>query len=97
MLVLLFMTRDLAILLWLSFGPWRSQSDITWLVYLALVYWPIGIIMYFAGYGAYITLVLPVAGDDVVVSFGPILIQLVILGVMLRRRWYQATRSGIAA
>ncbi|MBI2256984.1 MAG: hypothetical protein HYU58_20360 [Proteobacteria bacterium] len=96
-LVLLFMTRDLAILLWLSFGPWRGQSDITWLVYLALVYWPISIIMYFAGYGAYITLVLPVAGDDIVISFAPILIQLVILGVMLRRRWYQATRGGAAA
>ncbi|MDY0873279.1 hypothetical protein [Dongia rigui] len=96
-LVLLFMTRDLAILLWLSFGPWRSQSDVTWLVYLALVYWPVSIIMIFAGYGAYITLVLPVAGDDIVLSFAPILTQLVVLGVMLHRRWRQATRSGVAA
>lgn len=92
-LVLLFMIRDLAILLWLSFGPLRSQSDITWLVYLALIYWPIGIIMYFAGYGAYITLVLPLAGDDIGVNFAPIFIQLTILGVMLRRRWHQATRE----
>jgi hypothetical protein len=97
LLVLLFMARDLAILQWLSFGPWRNQSDITWLVYLALVYWPISIIMYFAGYGAYITLVLPVAGDDIVLSFAPILIQLVVLGVMLRRRWYHATRGRVAA
>ncbi len=96
-LVLLFMIRDLAILLWLSFGQWRSQSDITWLVYLALIYWPIGIIMYFAGYGAYITLLLPIAGDNIVVSFAPILIQLTILGVMLRRRWLQATRDDVVA
>jgi hypothetical protein len=96
-LILLFMTRDLAILLWLSFGPWRSQSDITWLVYLALVYWPVSIIMVFAGYGTYITLVLPVAGDDIVLSFAPILVQLTVLGVMLHRRWHQATRSGLAA
>ncbi len=82
-------------LLWLSFGAWRNRSDVTWLVYLALVYWPIGIIMLFAGYGATtITLVLPVAGDDVVLSFGPILVQLAVLGVMLQQRWYQATRRG---
>jgi hypothetical protein len=96
-LVLFFMARDLGVLLWLSFGTWRSRSDVTWLVYLALVYWPIGIIMLFAGYGDYITVVLPVAGDDVVWSFAPILIQLVVLGVMLRQRWYQATRGGVVA
>jgi hypothetical protein len=61
-LVLFFMARDLGVLLWLSFGAWRSRSDVTWLVYLALVYWPI-----------------------------------VVLGVMLRQRWYQATRGGVVA
>ena len=97
LLVLLFMTRDLIVLLWLSFGSWRNRSDITWLVYLALIYWPVGIILIFAGYVDFITLVLPVAGENVVWSFGPIVIQVTILAVMLQQRWRQATRGGIAA
>ncbi|MBK8158102.1 MAG: hypothetical protein IPK59_04725 [Rhodospirillaceae bacterium] len=96
-LVLLFMTRDLIVLLWLSFGSWRNRSDITWLVYLALIYWPIGIILIFAGYVDFITLVLPVAGENVVWSFGPIIIQVTVLGVMLQQRWRQATRGGVLA
>jgi hypothetical protein len=90
-LVVLFMARDLAVLMWLSFGSWRSRADVTWLVYLALIYWPISIIMVFAGYGEFITLVLPVASDDLIWSFAPILVQLVALGAMLRLRWRQAT------
>lgn len=96
-LVLLFLARDLMVLLWLSFGSWRNRSDITWLVYLALVYWPVGIIMVFAGYSQYITLVLPVATDDILFSFGPIVVQVVILSAILWRRWVQATRGGSAA
>ncbi|WP_374650724.1 hypothetical protein [Dongia sp.] len=95
-LIVLFMLRDLAFLMWLSFGTWRSRSDVTWLVYLALIYWPVGIIMVFAGYSDYITLVLPVASDDIVWSFAPILVQLAVLGVMLRQRWRLATRSEAA-
>ena len=97
LLVLLFMTRDLIVLQWLSFGSWRNRSDITWLVYLALIYWPIGIILIFAGYVDFITLVLPVAGENVVWSFGPIVIQVTVLGVMLQQRWRQATRGGVVA
>lgn len=97
LLVLLFLARDLMVLMWLSFGGWRSRSDITWLVYLALIYWPVGIILVFAGYLDYITLVLPVAGDDVLLSFGPVSAQLVVLAIMLRQRWRVATRGGIAA
>ncbi len=91
----LFMLRDLGVLLWLSFGSWRTRADVTWLVYLALVYWPISIILVFAGYGTYITLVLPVASDDIVWSFAPILLQLTVLTVFLRQGWRQATRAGV--
>lgn len=97
LLVLLFLARDLMFLLWLSFGEWRNRSDITWLVYLALIYWPIGIILISTGYSQYTTVVLPLAGDDVVLNFAPIGIQLTVMGVMLRRRWVQATRGGTAA
>lgn len=97
MLILLFMIRDLAVLLCLSFSAWRTQSDITWLVYLTLIYWPLGVIIYFAGYGEYITVVLPVAGDNVVMNFAPVLVQLTILGAVLRHCWYRATQSGVAA
>lgn len=96
LLVLLFLARDLLVLLWLSFGAARHRSDITWLVYLALIYWPFGIILIFAGYLDFITFVLPVAGDNLVLSFGPILAQLIVLGIMLRHRWRQATRGGVA-
>lgn len=96
-LALLFLARDMMVLLWLSFGTWRSRSDVSWLVYLALIYWPIGIIMYFAGYAEYVTLVLPVGSDDALMSFGPILVQLIVMGAVLRQRWIQATRGGSAA
>ncbi|WP_374382174.1 hypothetical protein [Dongia sp.] len=94
-LIILFMCRDIGVLMWLSFGAWRARSDITWLVYLALVYWPISIILIFAGYSQFITLILPVASDDLFWSFAPILVQLAILGAMLHQRWRQATRSGV--
>lgn len=97
LLMLLFLARDLMFLLWLSFGEWRNRSDITWLVYLALIYWPVGIILISAGYSQYTTVVLPLATDDLMLNFGPIAIQLAIMGVMLRQRWIQATRGRTAA
>nr|WP_298687977.1 hypothetical protein [uncultured Dongia sp.] len=96
LLVVLFLARDLMVLLWLSFGEWRNRSDITWLVYLALIYWPVGIILIYAGYGQYSTVVLPVATDDLVLNFTPIAVQLAVVGAMLHRRWIQATRGGSA-
>src|SRR5262249_19577959 len=38
-LLLLFMLRDLLVLLWLSCGPWRARADVAGLIYLAVIYW----------------------------------------------------------
>ncbi len=93
LMVPLFMMRDILVLLCLSFGPWRHRADMTWLVYLALVYWPLGIILTFSGYFDFITLVLPLAGDNPLLNFGPILCQVLVAAWFVRMTWLQAIRS----
>jgi hypothetical protein len=97
LLVLLFATRDIMVLLWLSFGSWRQRADMAWLVYLALVYWPAGIILTFAGHPGYLPAVLPVAGDDAILNFAPILVQLAASFLMLLHSWRKATTNRGAA
>lgn len=94
LLVPLFLLRDLLVLLWLSCGAWRQRADMTWLVYLALVYWPLGIILTFSGYYGFITVVLPFAGDNLLLNFVPILCQVVLAGVLLCTQWRGVMRSG---
>jgi hypothetical protein len=93
-LLALFVLRDLLVLLCLSFGPWRHRADMTWLVYLALVYWPLAVILTFGGYLDYITLVLPVAGDNAWLNFGPITLQIAVAAIAVRHFWRQATWHG---
>lgn len=94
LLVPLFLLRDLLVLLWLSCGSWRQRADMTWLVYLALIYWPLGIILTFSGYYGFITLVLPFAGDNVWLNFAPILCQVGIAGALLAVQWRDMMRQG---
>ena len=77
-------------LLCLSFGPWRHRADMTWLVYLALIYWPLAVILTFSGYIDYITLVVPLAGDNVVLNFLPVLGQIAFAAAFLRITWRDA-------
>lgn len=93
MLLPLFLLRDLLVLLCLSFGPWRHRADMTWLVYLALVYWPLAVILTFSGYIDYITLVVPLAGDNVVLNFLPVLGQIAFAAAFLRITWRDATHK----
>jgi hypothetical protein len=94
LLVPLFLLRDLLILLWLSCGSWRQRADMTWLVYLALIYWPLGIILAFSGYYDFITVVLPFAGDNPIVNFGPVLCQVMVASLLLGVQWRDVMRSG---
>lgn len=92
MLVPLFVIRDLLVLLCLSFGPWRHRADMTWLVYLALIYWPLAVIMTSSGYFSFITLVLPLAGDNLFINFAPVTSQIIIAAIATQIYWRQATR-----
>lgn len=94
LLVPLFLLRDLLILLWLSCGPWRQRADMTWLVYLALIYWPLGIILAFSGYFGFITVVLPFAGDNPLLNFGPVLFQVGAAGILFAMQWGGVMLSG---
>ena len=93
-LMLLFMLRDILVVLWLSAGPKRQRADVSGLIFLALVYAPLAVILWGLGGSAFMPVVMPIATSDTLFDLVPILVEIGIIGAMLYFRWQAATRLG---
>jgi hypothetical protein len=91
-LILLFMLRDLLVLLWLSCGPWRSRADVAGLIYLAVVYWPLAAIFWVTGGQYLLPVVVPISTGNIVIDYLPIAIELVFAAFLFHARWKETTR-----
>jgi hypothetical protein len=91
-LVVLFIGRDLFVLLWLSSSPWRAKADVIGIIYLALAYWPPAVIFWVTGAGSLLPVVAPIATGNPAVDFVPILIELAFAALLFYARWREITR-----
>jgi hypothetical protein len=91
-LIMLFMLRDLFVLLWLSSSPWRAKADVLGIIYLALVYWPPAAVFWAAGAGGLLPVVAPIATGNVAADFVPIAIELAFAALLFYARWREITR-----
>jgi hypothetical protein len=91
-LVMLFMLRDLLVLLWLSCSPWRSKADVAGIIYLALVYWPLAAILWISGLAHLLPVVAPIATGSVGTDFVPIGIELAFALFLFYARWREITK-----
>jgi hypothetical protein len=91
-LIMLFMLRDLFVLLWLSSSPWRAKADVIGIIYLALAYWPPAAIFWATGAGSLLPVVAPIATGNPAVDFVPILIELAFAALLFYARWREITR-----
>jgi hypothetical protein len=91
-LLMLFLLRDLLVLLWLSCGPWRSRADVAGLIYLAVVYWPLAAIFWVTGGWYLLPVVVPISSGNPVIDYLPIAIELVFAAFLFYARWREITR-----
>jgi hypothetical protein len=91
-LVMLFMLRDLLVLLWLSCSPWRAKADVAGIIYLALVYWPLAAILWISGIPHLLPVVAPIATGSVGADFVPIGIELAFALFLFYARWREITK-----
>ena len=92
LLVMLFMLRDLLVLLWISCSPWRAKADVAGIIYLALVYWPLAAVLWVTGMSHLLPVVAPIATGQAGVDFVPIGIELVFAMLLFYARWREITR-----
>ena len=88
---LLFLARDLLFLLLLNFGRWRERADLAGLVYLLIAYFPLAAILSFVASYRLLAVVIPFDAHNTVMSFGPVLVEILVLGVLVARRWQSRT------
>jgi hypothetical protein len=91
-LVMLFILRDLLVLLWLSCSPWRAKADVAGIIYLALVYWPLAAILWISGTPHLLPVVVPIATGHLGTDFVPIGIELAFALFLFYARWREITR-----
>jgi hypothetical protein len=91
-LVMLFMLRDLLVMLWFSCSPWRAKADVAGVIYLALVYWPLAAILWVTGGQHLLPVVVPIATGVPGVDFAPIAIELAFAMFLFYARWREITR-----
>jgi hypothetical protein len=91
-LVLLFMLRDLLVMLWLSCSPWRARADVAGIIYLALAYWPPAAILWVTGEQHLLPVVAPIAIGIPGVDFAPIGIEVAFALFLFYARWREITR-----
>ncbi len=84
---LLFLARDILFLLLLNFGRWRQRADLAGLIYLLIAYFPLASIIGFVGGYRLLPIVVPVDAGNLVITFGPVLAEIMALGVLLVHRW----------
>jgi hypothetical protein len=91
-LVLLFMLRDLLVMLWLSCSPWRAKADVAGIIYLALVYWPLAAILWISGLPHLLPVVAPIATGSMGADFVPIGIEVAFAMFLFYARWREITK-----
>jgi hypothetical protein len=91
-LVMLFVLRDLLVMLWFSCSPWRAKADVAGIIYLALAYWPLAAILWVSGAPRLLPVVLPIATGSFGADFVPIAIELAFASFLFYARWREITR-----
>jgi hypothetical protein len=91
-LVLLFVLRDLLVMLWFSCSPWRAKADVAGIIYLALAYWPLAAILWVAGGQHLLPVVVPIATGSIGADFVPIAIELAFALFLFYARWKEITK-----
>jgi hypothetical protein len=91
-LVLLFLLRDLLVMLWFSCSPWRAKADVAGIIYLALAYWPLAAILWVAGGQHLLPVVVPIATGNIGTDFVPIAIELAFASFLFYARWKEITQ-----
>lgn len=91
--LILFMLRDLGIVLLLNFGKRPKAPDLATVLYLIVLYGVCGGLFAAAGAGSLLPLFLPGVGSNAVVVVLAPLVQVVLVAVLLQRRWASQTRA----
>jgi hypothetical protein len=91
-LVMLFVARDLLVMLWFSCSPWRAKADVVGIIYLALAYWPLAAILWVSGAPHLLPVVVPIATGSFGADFVPIAIELAFALFLFYARWREITR-----
>ena len=74
-------------LLWLNFGGWRQRADLAGLIYLLIAYFPLASIIGFVGGLRLLPIVMPYDAGNPVITFGPVLAEIVVPAVLVLARW----------
>jgi hypothetical protein len=89
---MLFVLRDLLVLLWLSCSPWRAKADVAGIIYLLLVYCPLAAILWVSGGQHLLPVVLPIASGAPALDYMPIGIELTFALFLFYARWREISR-----
>jgi hypothetical protein len=92
MLTMLFVLRDLLVMLWFSCSPWRAKADVAGIIYLALAYWPLAAILWATDGTRLLPVVVPIGTGVPAVDFVPIGIELAFAMFLFYARWREITR-----
>jgi len=91
-LTMLFVLRDLLVMLWFSCSPWRAKADVAGIIYLALAYWPLAAILWVTGAPHLLPVVVPIATGNFGTDFVPIVIELAFAMFLFYARWREITK-----
>lgn len=87
---ILFVARDILFLLLLNFGAWRQRADLAGLVYLLIAYFPLASIIGFVGGLSLLPIVMPYDTGNLVLSFAPVIAEVIALAILVSQRWRAA-------
>jgi hypothetical protein len=91
--LILFMLRDLGLVLYLNFAARPKAPDLTAAVYLVVLYVVCGGLVVAAGAGSLLAVFLPGAGTDPVLVVIAPLVQVALVAILLLRRWRWHARA----
>jgi hypothetical protein len=95
--LILFMLRDLGIVLLLNFAKRPKAPDLAAILYLIVLYGICGGLVTVAGAGSLLPLFIPGAGSNAVVVVLAPLVQVILVAVLLQRRWASQMRALLPA
>jgi len=89
--ILLFVMRDICIILYVNFSEYKKRADITALLYLAILYGVLPAIFSMLGMDSLNVLFRPgLAGDNIAITAGAALLECMVVFWMMRQRWKTA-------
>lgn len=91
--LLLFVLRDLCLILLLNFGERRQRADLAAFIYLLLLYGPMAAIAAVLGLGKVEPFFVPYDTGNPALTVGPVMLETVVVLVLLSHRWAAAGRS----